>query len=152
MSAVTSGLIDFVISFLVLIGLMLYYGITPQWQIVFLPLLVLFILCTAFAVALWFSALNVQYRDVQYVIPFLVQTWMFLSPVVYSIELIPAGFWRIIYGLNPMTGVIQGFRWVLLSGSPPSDLVIISGCIVLLLLATGLFYFRRMEKSFADVV
>jgi lipopolysaccharide transport system permease protein len=151
-SAVTSGLIDFVISFLVLIGLMLYYGITPQWQIVFLPLLVLFILCTAFAVALWFSALNVQYRDVQYVIPFLVQTWMFLSPVVYSIELIPAGFWRIIYGLNPMTGVIQGFRWVLLSGSPPSDLVIISGCIVLLLLATGLFYFRRMEKSFADVV
>lgn len=151
-SAVGAGLIDFVISFVVLLGLMLYYRITPTWMIFTVPLFALLAILTTLAVSLWLSALNVQYRDVQYMIPFLIQAWMYASPVAYSAGLIPTGRWRIIYGLNPLAGVIQGFRWALLGGNPPDELMIISVVMVLLLLVSGLFYFRRMERTFADVV
>ena len=151
-SAVAAGLVDFVISFLVLLGLMIYYGIKPTWAILTLPLLVLLALLTALAVGLWLSALNVHYRDVQYLIPFLIQAWMYASPVVYSVGLIPSGKWRLIYGLNPLAGVIQGFRWALLGANPPDELMVVSVAIVFVLLISGLFYFRRMEKTFADVV
>jgi len=152
LSAITAGLVDFAISFLVLLGLMLYYAMVPNWAILLLPFLVLFAFLTALGVGLWLSALNVQYRDVQHMIPFLVQIWMFASPVAYSAGLIPKGPWRIVYGLNPMVGVIQGFRWVLLSGKPPDGLIFVSVIMVVMLLVTGLFYFRRMEKTFADIV
>jgi lipopolysaccharide transport system permease protein len=152
-SAVAAGLIDFFFSFLVLAALMLYYRVPFTWNLLWLPLLVLLALAAALAVGLWLAALNVQYRDVQHMIPFLLQAWMYASPVVYSIDMIPStGPWRMIYGLNPMTGVIQGFRWALLGGSPPDRLMILSVLMVFLLLVTGLYYFRRMERSFADMV
>jgi lipopolysaccharide transport system permease protein len=152
LSATAAGLVDFGISLLLLFGLMLYFKIALSWAIFWLPLLVLFALLTALAIGLWLSALNVQYRDVQHIIPFLVQAWLFASPVAYSTGLIPSGPWRIIYGLNPLTGVIQGFRWALLGASPPDELMGISIVMVTVLMVTGLFYFRRMEKTFADVV
>ena len=151
-SAVAAGLVDFAISFVVLLGLMLYYKITLTWMILTIPLFVLLAVLTALAVSLWLSALNVQYRDVQHMIPFLIQAWMYASPVAYSVGLIPTGPWRSIYGLNPMAGVIQGFRWALLGGDPPDELMAISVMIVLLLLVSGLLYFRHMERTFADVV
>ncbi len=152
LSATLSGLVDFAISFIVLLGLMLYYRMFPTWAVLWLPLLVIFTLVTALSVGLWLSALNVQYRDVQHIIPFLIQAWMFASPVVYSAELIPSGPWRFVYGLNPLTGVIQGFRWILLGTRPPHEWMIVSAGVVVILIVTGLYYFRRMEKSFADVV
>jgi lipopolysaccharide transport system permease protein len=153
LSAVTAGLVDFGIAFVILIGMMLYYGIAPTWNVLWLLPLLILALLTSVAVSLWLSALNVQYRDVQYAIPFLVQAWMYASPVAYSTGLIPAhGLWRVIYGLNPMAGVIQGFRWALLGGSPPDILMAISTFMVLVLLLSGLVYFKKMEKSFADVV
>jgi lipopolysaccharide transport system permease protein len=151
-SAVAAGLVDFVISFGVLLGLMLYYKIRLTWMIFTIPLFVLLAVLTALAVSLWLSALNVQYRDVQYMIPFLIQAWMYASPVAYSASLVPTGIWRIIYGLNPMAGVIQGFRWALLGGNPPDELMTVSVIMVLLLLVSGLYYFRGMERTFADVV
>jgi len=152
LSAIAAGLVDFAVAFVVLIVLMLFFGIVPTWAILWLPLLTLFALLTALAVGLWLSALNVQYRDVQHTIPFLVQAWMFASPVAYSTELVPMGLWRIMYGLNPLVGVIQGFRWALLGGNPPDELAVVSAFMVGLLLVSGLIYFRHMEKSFADVV
>ncbi len=152
LSAVAAGLVDFAISFVVLLGLMLWYGIVPAWTMLWLPLLVLFALLTALAVGLWLSALNVQYRDVQYMIPFIAQAWMYASPVAYSSGLIPHGAWRVVYGLNPMAGVIQGFRWAMVGGRPPDELAFASAGIVAALLITGLMYFRRMERTFADVV
>ena len=152
LSATLSGLVDFAISFIVLLGLMLYYRMFPTWAVLWLPLLVIFTLVAALSVGLWLSALNVQYRDVQYIIPFLIQAWMFASPIVYSAELIPGGLWRIAYGVNPLVGVIQSSRWILLGGKRPDELMVMSVGIVALLLITGLFYFKRMEKTFADVV
>jgi len=152
LSAITAGLVDFAISFLVLLGLMFYYAIVPTWTMLLLPFLVLFAVLTALGVGLWLSALNVQYRDVQHMIPFLVQFWMFASPVAYSAGLIPKRLWRIVYGLNPMAGVIHGFRWVLLNSKPPDELMIVSVIMVVMLLISGLFYFKRMEKMFADIV
>lgn len=151
-SAVAAGLLDFLISFIVLIGLMLFYKIQLTWMILTIPLFMLLAVLTALAVSLWLSALNVQYRDVQHMIPFLIQAWMYASPVAYSAGLIPTGPWRIIYGLNPLAGVIQGFRWALLRASPPDELLIVSIVIVLILLTSGLYYFRRMERTFADVI
>ncbi len=150
-SATLSSVVDFSVSFVVFLGLMLYYGISLSTAVLWLPLLVLFVLITALSVGLWLSALNVQYRDVQHIIPFLIQAWMYASPVAYSTELIPSGPWRIIYGLNPLVGVIQGFRWALLGSKKPDELMMSIG-VVATLLVTGLFYFRRMEKTFADVV
>jgi len=152
-SAVLAGLVDLLISFVVLLILMAGYGIAPTWHIVFLPLFVLLALAAALAVSLWLSALNVLYRDVQYVIPFLAQLWMFVSPVIYPITQIPAGKARVAFALNPMTGVIGGFRWALLGQQfPPGGYLWISGAVVAVLLAGGLFYFKRMERVFADVV
>ncbi len=151
-SAVAAGLLDFLIAFIVLLGLMLFYKIQLTWMILTIPLFMLLAILTALAVSLWLSALNVQYRDVQHIIPFLIQAWMYASPVAYSAGLIPTGPWRIIYGLNPLAGVIQGFRWALLGASPPNELLIVSIVIVLILLVSGLYYFRRMERTFADVI
>lgn len=152
-SAVAAGLVDFAISLVVLLVMMILYGVPFTWNMVWLLPLVLLALLTALAVGLWLSALNVQYRDVQQIVPFLLQAWMYASPVAYSIDLIPtSGPWRLIYGLNPMTGVIQGFRWALLGSNPPDQLMIISVVMVVVLLVTGLFYFRRMERKFADMV
>jgi len=151
-SAVLASLVDFGIAFLVMIGLMVYYQVWPTLMILWIIPLTLLALLTALAVSLWLSALNVLYRDVQHMIPFLTQFWMYASPVAYSADLIPTGPWRIIYGLNPLAGVIQGFRWALLGAQPPDILLAISIAIVLILLVSGLFYFRRMEKTFADRV
>ncbi|MGA9396651.1 MAG: ABC transporter permease [Anaerolineaceae bacterium] len=151
-SAVMASLVDFGIAFLVMIGLMIYYQVWPTILMLWVIPLTLLALITALAVSLWLSALNVLYRDVQHMVPFLLQFWMYASPVAYSATLIPTGVWRIIYGLNPMAGVIQGFRWALLGAQPPDILLAISIAIVLILLITGLFYFRRMEKTFADMV
>jgi lipopolysaccharide transport system permease protein len=153
LSAVTAGLVDFAISLVILLGLMFFYGIALTWNAFWLLPFTMLALLTSVAVSLWLSALNVQYRDVQYAIPFLVMAWMYASPVAYSTELIPANsIWQIIYGLNPMAGVIQGFRWALLGASPPGILTVISTIMVFVLLLSGLFYFKKMEKSFADVV
>jgi lipopolysaccharide transport system permease protein len=152
-SAAAAGLVDFGASFLVLAGLMVYYDVPFTLKLLWLPLLVGLALLAALATGLWLSALNVQYRDVQHMIPFLLQAWMYASPVVYSIDLIPVeGPWRLIYGLNPMTGVIQGFRWALLGSPPPDQLMAISVGMVFVLLVSGLYYFRRMERNFADMV
>ena len=152
LSAIGAGLVDFAISFLVLLGLMVYFGIMPTIAIFTLPLFILLALLTALAVGLWLSALNVQYRDVQHLIPFLIQAWMYASPVAYSAGLIPVGPARLVYGLNPLAGVIQGFRWALLGASPPDEMMWVSVAVVLVLLVSGLYYFRRMEQTFADVV
>jgi lipopolysaccharide transport system permease protein len=151
LSAVLAGLLDFAIAFVVLIGMMQAYRIVPTAAIVNLPFFLLLALLTALGVGLWLSALNVQYRDVRYAIPFLVQFWLFASPVAYPASLVPAQ-WQALYGLNPMAGVIEGFRWALLGTPPPGPLLGVSVIVVLLLFVGGLFYFRRMEKTFADVV
>ncbi len=152
-SAVAAGLVDFGFSFIVLLALMVVYQVPLTWNLVWLPAFILLALVAALAVGLWLSALNVQYRDVQHMIPFLLQAWMYASPVVYSIDMIPAeGPWRLIYGLNPMTGVIQGFRWVLLGSNPPDKLMVVSVIMVIVLFISGMFYFRRMERYFADMV
>ncbi len=152
-SAVAAGLVDFAFSFLVLVGLMIFYGVHVTWNVLWLVPLLGLALLTALAVGLWLSAFNVQYRDVQHIIPFLLQAWMYASPVAYSIDMIPTHFpWRLIYGLNPMTGVIQGFRWALLGGSPPDQIMLVSTVMVIMLLVSGLYYFRRMERSFADTI
>jgi len=152
LSSVFAALVDFAVSFVVLLGVMLYYQYWPGWNIFWLLPIVLLALLTALAVGLWLSALNVQYRDIQHMVPFIIQVWLYASPIVYPIEIIPAGIWRSLYGLNPMVGVIQGFRWALLGGNPPDATMLISVGVVLVLLVSGLYYFRRMEKTFADIV
>ncbi len=151
-SSVMAALVDFGVSFVVLLGVMAYYGFWPGWNILWLFPMVLLTLFTALSVGLWLSALNVQYRDIQHMVPFIIQVWMYASPIVYPIEIIPSGLWRSLYGLNPMVGVIQGFRWALLGTAPPDLTLLVSSGVVLVLLISGLFYFRRMEKTFADVV
>ena len=152
LASVVSGLVDFAIAFVVFLGMMLYYGIVPTKAILLLPGLLLLAALTALGVGLWLSALNAIYRDVRYVVPFLVQFWMFASPVAYPSALVPAR-WRWLYGLNPMAGVIEGFRWALTGhGQPPDRLLWISVGTVLLLVGGGLAYFQRMEATIADVV
>jgi lipopolysaccharide transport system permease protein len=152
MSAVLSGLLDFAIAFLVLVGMILFYGIVPTAAIFTLPFFVLLAAATALGAGLWLSALNVQYRDVRYAIPFLVQFWLFATPVAYPSSLLPEQ-WRVVYGLNPMAGVVEGFRWALLGhGQVPGPLLIVSVLTAAGLLVSGLYYFRRMEDTFADVV
>jgi lipopolysaccharide transport system permease protein len=151
-SAVLGGLVDFAIAFAILLVMMLFYGIVPGWQIITLPGFILLAVMTALAVGFWLSALNVQYRDVRYTINFLIQFWLFATPVAYPSSLIPEK-WRALYGLNPMAGVVEGFRWALLGKSdPPGALLYVSCGMVLLLLVGGLYYFRRMEQQFADIV
>jgi len=149
---VLSGLVDFGISFLMFVAIMVYYRIHLGWPILMLPVFLLLAILTALAVGLWLSALNAIYRDVRYVVPFLVQFWMFASPVVYPSSLVPAK-WRWLYGLNPMAGVIEGFRWSLTgTGDPPSRMLFVSSAVVLVVLASGLMYFQKMETTIADVV
>ena len=151
-ASVVAGLLDLAISFTVLLAMLVVYGITPTFALLTLPLFVLLATLTAFAVSLWLSALNVQYRDIRYTLPFLVQFWLFATPVAYPSTLVDER-WRALYGLNPMAGVVEGFRWALLGRpSAPGPMILVSAATVLAVLVGGLFYFRRMEKSFADVV
>lgn len=153
MASVLGGLVDFAIAFVILIGLMIYFGITPGWNALWaLPLFTLLSIVTALGVALWLSAINVQYRDVGYALPFISQFWMFLTPIAYSSSVVSEK-WQFVYALNPMAGVVNGFRWALLgSGNPPDILVAISAAIALVILFTGLIYFRNMERTFADTI
>ena len=151
-SGVVSGAVDFVLAFVILIGMMLFYGIMPTLNVFYLPFLLLLAFITALGVGLWLSALNVQYRDVRYVVPFLTQFWLFATPVAYPSSLLSEP-WRTIYGINPMVGVVEGFRWALLStATAPGPIVIVSTLASLAILVSGAYYFRRMEKTFADVV
>lgn len=152
-SAVVSGVVDFALAFIVLLGMMLVYGIVPTINVIFLPLLLLLAFVTALGVGMWLSAMNVQFRDVRYTVPFLTQFWMFATPIAYPSSLIQNDLLRTIYGINPMTGVIEGFRWALLNtDTAPGPMVIVSSLAAVALLVSGAFYFRRMEKTFADVV
>jgi len=151
-SAVLAGVVDFLIAFVILLVMMLYYGVSPGWAVITLPGFVLLTIITALGVGLWLSALNVKYRDVRYTMGFLVQFWLFATPVAYSSNLIPEK-WRIVYGLNPMAGVVEGFRWALLGNAPPSGKMLwVSIAVVIVVLVGGLYYFRRMEQEFADIV
>jgi lipopolysaccharide transport system permease protein len=157
-ASVLSGLVDFLVAFALLAltmaaGPMLGWGrVVPSWAAMTLPAFVLFAVLTALAVGLWLSALNVRYRDVRYTIPFLTQFWMFLTPIAYPASLVPPPY-RPLYGLNPMSGVVEGFRWALLATDAPDwGLMAVSAGVVLVLLAGGVLYFRRMERTFADVV
>jgi len=151
LSSIISPLVDFAVSFIILIAMMVYYGFIPTVNIVFLPVFLLLALATALGVGLWLSALNVKYRDFQYTVPFMIQIWMFASPVVYAASLVPESM-RVWYGLNPMAGVIEGFRWALLGTGAPSAMVLVSVGMVIVLLVSGMFYFRRMEQYYADIV
>jgi lipopolysaccharide transport system permease protein len=151
-SGVLTPFVDIVPALGILLGMMVWYGLTPDWSIFVLPVFLILALLTALSVSLWLSALNVQYRDVQHSIPFLVQLWMYASPVVYPVSLVPEK-WRILYSLNPMVGVIEGFRWVLLGKESPDYAVMaVSASMVIVLLMGGLIYFTRMERTFADVI
>jgi lipopolysaccharide transport system permease protein len=152
LSSVLSGLVDFGVSFLMFIAMMLYYGIHPTAAMLWLPVFLLLAILTALGVGLWLAALNAIYRDVRYVLPFLVQFWMFASPVVYSSSLVPPR-WRWLYGLNPMAGVIEGFRWSLAGhGDPPGRMFLASTGVVIVVLLGGIGYFQKMETTVADVV
>ena len=151
-AAVLGGLVDFAIAFVVLLLMMAYYGIVPGLAILYLPFFILLAVMTALGVGLWLSALNVQYRDVRYTLNFLTQFWMFITPVAYPSSIVP-GKWRALYGLNPMAGVVEGFRWALLGKTEaPGPLLAVSVVAVVLILVGGLYYFRRMEETFADIV
>jgi lipopolysaccharide transport system permease protein len=150
-SGILSPLLDFVVSFSILILMMAYYGFVPTINVVFLPLLILLALATSLGVGLWLSVLNVKYRDFQYTLPFIIQLWMYASPVVYPASMIPEAL-RPLYALNPMVGVIEGFRWALLGTEIPGPMIFVSVCVVVVLLVSGLFYFRRMEQYYADIV
>ena len=159
-ASVVSGVVDFALAFVVLIGMIIYYnsdlggnyGITPNYAVLTLPLFLLLAMITSLGVGLWLSALNVIYRDVNYILPFITQLWLFVTPIAYPSSMIPEK-WQLIYALNPMAGVVEGFRWALLGMEPaPGPIVAVSTTIAVIILITGLFYFRRMERTFADLV
>jgi lipopolysaccharide transport system permease protein len=152
LAAVVSPLLDLLVSFLVLLAMMIWYGISPTSGVVALPVFLVLALSTALGVSLWLAPLNAKYRDVGHTIPFLIQLWMYASPVVYSVKLVPEK-WRLLYGLNPMAGVIEGFRWALLGTDRPAfHTITISAFAILVLLASGIVFFKRMERSFADTI
>ena len=151
-ATVLTGVLDFALAFIVLLGIMLFYGMVPMINIIWLPFFFLLALVTSIGVSLWLSAINVQFRDVRYTITFLTQAWLFLTPVAYPSSSIPEP-WRTIYGLNPMAGVVEGFRWALLgTDTAPGTMIIVSALVAVILFISGAFYFRRMEQSFADVL
>ena len=151
-AAILSGVLDFVLAFIVLLGMMLIFGIYPTINVIWLPLFLLLALITALGAGLWLTAMNVQFRDIRYAVPFLVQAWMFISPVIYSSSMLEEP-WRTLYGINPMAGVIEGFRWALLgTDTAPGLMTIVSSMVAIGLLVSGAYYFRRSEKTFADVM
>ena len=152
LSAALAPAVDFLVSFVILLGMMAYYGITPTWYLLYLPIFMLLSLLTALAVGLWISPVNVRYRDVGYILPFLAQLWMYASPVAYPVSLVPEQ-WRWLYGLNPMVGVIEGFRWALLGKENPEFTVMaVSTSMVLIIVLGGVIFFKKMENTFADFV
>jgi lipopolysaccharide transport system permease protein len=152
LASVFSGIVDFVLAFLVLLCMMAYYGLLPTINVLLLPLFLLLALITSLGVGLWLSALNVEYRDVRYIVPFVTQFWMLATPIGYPSSLLHEP-WRTLYGLNPMVGVAEGFRWALLgTNTAPGPIIAVSSAAALFILVTGAFYFRRMEKTFADLV
>jgi lipopolysaccharide transport system permease protein len=152
LSALLGGVVDFLIAFVILLGMMFYYGIAPTLALLALPAFLLLALTTAMAVGTWLAALNVEYRDVRYTLPLLSQLWLFATPIAYPSSMVPERF-QALYGLNPMAGVVEGFRWSLLGQAGAGwSLLPVSTAVVALLLVTGLLYFRRMEREFADVV
>jgi lipopolysaccharide transport system permease protein len=147
-----AGIVDFCLAFAVLIGMMLFYGVHPSTRVVWVPAFLLLALVSALGVGLWLSALNVRYRDIRYVVPFLVQFWMFATPIAYPSSLLHDP-WRTVYSLNPMVGVVEGFRWALLgTGTAPGPMVLVSTLAATTILVGGAYYFRRMERTFADTV
>jgi len=153
LATVGSGVIDFVLAFFILLLMMLYYGIIPTINIIWLPFFLLLTVCTSLGTSLWLSVMNVQFRDVRYTVPFITQFWMFMTPIAYPSSLIENQLLRMVYALNPMVGVIDGFRWALLgTESNPGLNIVVSTIMAFVLLISGTFYFRRMEKTFADVV
>lgn len=147
-----AGIVDFVLAFIVLLGMMLFYGFVPTFNVIWLPLFLLLALITSLGVGLWLAALNVQFRDVRYTVPFITQAWLFLTPIAYPSSLL-SDRWKLLYGINPMAGVVEGFRWALLgTDTAPGPMIIVSSLVALAILVSGLFYFRRMEKTFADIV
>lgn len=152
-SSVLGGLVDFAVAFVVLLFMMAFYGIAPTWNVIWLPFLLLLAFASVLGSSLWLSAMNVQFRDVQYTVPFITQFWMFATPIAYPSSLIEDPILRTLYAINPMVGVVDGFRWALLgTDTAPGMLIVISTLSATILLVTGLFYFRRLEKTFADVV
>ena len=152
LTSVMAPAVDFLFAFLVLLGLIVWFGIVPTWGLLALPLFFLLAMITALAIGLWLSPLNARYRDVGHGIPFLIQLWMFASPVVYPVSLVPES-WRLLYSLNPMAGVIEGFRWALLGkGSPDFTLMLVSAIVVFVLLAGGIVFFKRMERTLTDII
>jgi lipopolysaccharide transport system permease protein len=151
-SAVLASLMDFGIAFLVLIGFILFYGTHPGLAIFTLPLFVLLVVMAAFGVSLWLAAFNVLYRDVRYVLPFLTQIWMFATPIIYPVSVVPDS-WRFLYSLNPMVGVVEGFRWALLGNSSGMDAMFgLSALVVAGVLGGGVLYFQSVQQTFADVI
>lgn len=151
-ATVLAGVVDFALAFLILLGMMFYYGIHLSINIIWLIPFLLLSFVTALGVGLWLSALNVKYRDVRYVVPFITQLWLFATPIAYPSSLLPQP-WRTLYGLNPMAGVVEGFRWALLrANNAPGRIIIVSSLAAIMILVSGAFYFRRTEKSFADLV
>ncbi len=152
LTGVITGYVDLAIQMVVLAGLMAWYGVAPTWAVVLVPAFLLLASATALAMGLWLTALNVRYRDVGHAVPFLVQAWMWMSPIVYSSSMIPEK-WRPLYGLNPMVGVIEGFRWAMLGKAAPDwTMMGVSATVVLVLLVSGMYYFRKMETTFADII
>lgn len=152
LASVMAGVVDFVLALLVLVAMMFYYGVVPTYKVIFLPLFLLLALITSLGVGIWLSALNVKFRDVRYIVPFLTQFWLFATPIAYSSSLLSEP-WRTFYGLNPMVGVVEGFRWALLgTNTKPGMMIIVSSLAAITLLLSGAFYFRRVEKTFADIV
>lgn len=151
-ATVLAGVVDFVLALGVLLILMLFYGITPTFNIIWLPVFLVLTIIASLAISLWLSALNVKYRDVKYVIPFLSQIWLFATPIAYSSSLLSEP-WRTVFGLNPMVGVVEGFRWALLgTNTQPGMMAVVSAVVAFILLISGAYYFRRMEKNFADII
>lgn len=151
-SSILSGGVDFLLAFVVLIGMMIYYGTAPNMNILWLPLFVLLALITSLGVAFWLSAMNVMFRDVRYAVPFIIQAWLFATPIAYPSSLL-SGAWKVIYGLNPMSGVVDGFRWALLGvETRPGPMIAVSSTVALLLFVGGAYFFRRIERIFADVI
>ncbi len=152
LASIFGGLVDFILAFIILLGMMLFYGYYPTINTLWLPFFILLAMMTAIGVGLWLGAMNVKYRDVRYMVPFIIQAWLFATPVAYPSSLLSEP-WRTLYGLNPMASVVEGFRWALLgTDTAPGSMVAVSFVVSCLLLLSGVYYFRRMEKTFADVI